>query len=87
MFRRRDIVDFTIKSRTAHRRISGRSGDRLKTTAQRITSNYFGPAEITALRAAPDFTGGIASRQPRVRRYTGEFETSRRAADPQYIQK
>lgn len=74
MFRHRDIENFTIKSWTRTDVIGERSGDRLKTTAQRITSNYFGPTEITALRAAPDFTGGIVLRQLHIRRYTGEFE-------------
>lgn len=74
MFRHRDIENFTIKSWTRTNVIDERSGDRLKTTAQRITSNYFGPTEITALHAASDFTGGIVLRQLQIRRYTGEFE-------------
>jgi len=71
MFRHRDMENFTIKSWMRTDVIGGRSDDRLKTTAQRITSNYFGPTEITALYVAPDFTGGIVLR---IRRYTGEFE-------------
>jgi len=61
----------------AHRRNRERSGDRLKTAVYRITSNYFGPVEITALRVAPDFTGGIVLRQlhiVHIRRCAGEFE-------------
>lgn len=77
--KRRDTEDFTIKSCTRTDVIGERSGDRLKTTAQRITSNYFGPTEITALRS-PDFTGGIVLRQLHIPRYTGEFE--RRDAAP-----
>lgn len=74
MCRRRDTEDFTIKSWTRTDVIGERSGDRLKTTAQRITSNYFGPVEITALHTASDFTDGIALQQLHIRCYTGEFE-------------
>lgn len=71
--RRRDIVDFTIKSRMRTDVIGERSGDRLKTTAQRITSNYFSPAEITALPRRI-LAGGIVLRQLHIRCYTRKFE-------------
>lgn len=62
--RTNDSRDFPIKSRTRTRRHNrpARSVDRLKTTARRITSNYFAPAEITRASIRPDFTSARCSR-------------------------